>query len=349
MDQPNGGEVAALRHRESSSDSASYDKRPPKHSSRTKRDGRKLMTGGSSSNGGSSHSNADRNVKSKRRKRKHKDKEKRRHSSKSTSRRRDSVEGTSAESDSDSSSRSSEDERHRKRRKKRKHRRKDEDDDRRRRKGSSDDEDDESRRRKKKHRGRDDGGRKKSKRDKNDKVAAGTMHLGAGSAPSAFGKYGIIRADPDTMARCRRSFEVWLSEVKGMHLSQISIPRHEVQKYFEDYVEDFNTATLPHVKYYDYDTWERQEYYSKAKGADGAVTSNTAQMDEIRHQQEQMQKKQMRKEAERAALLSTFDAAKVQEMKHQSSLRAEMQVAFKTGDQATYRRLKEKLEPDEKK
>jgi len=37
-------------------------------------------------------------------------------------------------------------------------------------------------------------------------------------------------------------------------------------KYFKDYIEDYNTATMPSSKFYDYDKWEMSEY-KKAQDA----------------------------------------------------------------------------------
>lgn len=34
-------------------------------------------------------------------------------------------------------------------------------------------------------------------------------------------------------------------------------------KYFKDYIEDYNTATMPSDKYYNYEHWEMAEYRRK--------------------------------------------------------------------------------------
>jgi hypothetical protein len=36
-----------------------------------------------------------------------------------------------------------------------------------------------------------------------------------------------------------------------------------MKEYFKEYIEDFNTATLPHEKYVNYEKWEMQEWESK--------------------------------------------------------------------------------------
>ena len=49
-----------------------------------------------------------------------------------------------------------------------------------------------------------------------------------------------------------------MEEVKGV--PSFSGPKWELQEYYKEYMEDFNTATLPHIKYYNYDKWETEEY-----------------------------------------------------------------------------------------
>jgi hypothetical protein len=38
-------------------------------------------------------------------------------------------------------------------------------------------------------------------------------------------------------------------------------------RYFKDYMEDYNTATMPHKKYYDLEKWEMAEYAKKQRAA----------------------------------------------------------------------------------
>jgi hypothetical protein len=137
---------------------------------------------------------------------------------------------------------------------------------------------------------------------------------------------------------------MWLSQVKGI----TSLPKYQESEYFEEYREDYNTATLPHPKYYDYDSWERQEYQKQlqergSKNESAVLTDERAHRDMLRKQAQ---------EAERAkftAALSTLDAQKIAAMRHQEQMKVEMEIAFRTGNREKYSKLKEKLQPDEKK
>eukprot|EP00977_Amphora_coffeiformis_P016960 scaffold5383_cov222-Amphora_coffeaeformis.AAC.1 len=241
----------------------------------------------------------------------------------------------------------------------------------------SDSEEDSRRRRKKrKDRKRKKQKSKKKKRSRRDSSDDASVD---GGAPT-FGSYGIIKAAD--FLRMQRSFQVWLAEVKGIP----SLPgsKHEQQKYFADFCEDFNTATMPHQKYYDYEKWEMQgkdtklshdldfgfplcsiarpnisimcltcvlqpipEYErQKAKEEKLSVTGNTLLADEARHKREQQERARAKQESDKRALYGSMSREKVEEMKHQAKLRSQMQIAYQTGDKQTYERLKERLEAD---
>lgn len=59
----------------------------------------------------------------------------------------------------------------------------------------------------------------------------------------------------------QRTFEAWLLEVKKVE--DLGGSKRETMEYFNEYMEDFNTVTLPHKKYYDFEKWEMAEYHKK--------------------------------------------------------------------------------------
>jgi hypothetical protein len=141
-----------------------------------------------------------------------------------------------------------------------------------------------------------------------------------------------------------------LAEVKG--IPDFNGPRHELQEYFAEYAEDYNTATLPHIKYYDYDKWEMDEYSRKKQEAEKVMDGSTMNIasvaaDELRHREEMAERAKRKRLEELKLVQYAMTAEKREEMKHQAQLRHEMAVAYKTGDEETRRRLQRKLEPDE--
>jgi hypothetical protein len=192
---------------------------------------------------------------------------------------------------------------------------------------------------KKKEKKRKDGSddKKAKKKKKHDIVAS--------ISTPTFGQYGILKASD--MGKMQRSFEIWLSEVRGVHLSTSNVPKYELQEYFESYREDYNTATLPHVKYYNYDQWELDEHNNKRQQG-GDSRSATVGDDERHHAQELQRLARHKEQAAVQFVAATMNSTKIANMQHQLQLQAQMQVAYKMGDMVTYRKLKEKLQPPDK-
>lgn len=160
-----------------------------------------------------------------------------------------------------------------------------------------------------------------------------------------FGMYGIIRdTDFMTSSKVKRSFERWMEEVKGVPQGA-NVPKWEVTNFMKEYAEDFNTATLPHEKYYDYDKWEMDEFNKRkeeSKRKKGALS------DEIEYQEELKKKAEEKRRREFEMVKSMMSKDRIDEMKKQSRLRAELQNAYRVGDEETRKRLQKKLEPEQK-
>lgn len=207
---------------------------------------------------------------------------------------------------------------------------------------------------KKRHRDEKKHSKKKKDRSKNDKKkkkrerGKNCERLKDISSTPTFGQYGILKASD--MSKAQRSFEVWLSEIHGVHLSSSNVPKYELQQYFDTYREDFNTATLPHVKYYNYDKWELDEHNRLRQNE--ALKDNSASSAVLEDERNHANKlKLLARQKEQTAIqlvAASMNSSKIADMQQQKQLQAQMQVAFKTGDLETYRKLKEKLQPLDK-
>jgi hypothetical protein len=180
-------------------------------------------------------------------------------------------------------------------------------------------EDDDSRRDRRKH-------KKKKKRKKHKKQEKDDSSSSKQSQPS-FGKYGILKRED--FPRMQRALEVWLDEVKSIAASVLS--RRDLQNYFDEFREDFNTATMPHKKFYNFDAWEQAEWNKQQ-----ASKHSNSKSDEQAH-------KALKRQEDASVKL---DSQTIADMKHQSTLRTQMQVAFRTGDTETYERLRRRLHED---
>jgi len=71
---------------------------------------------------------------------------------------------------------------------------------------------------------------------------------------SQWGKYGII-SEIDMYTK-EQEFHLWLLEERHQNIETLSKPAQK--KLFQAYMEDYNTATLPHEKYYALEPYERR-------------------------------------------------------------------------------------------
>lgn len=165
------------------------------------------------------------------------------------------------------------------------------------------------------------------------------------ASSNTFGKYGIIRElNIHQSEKLQRSFHIWLEDIKGVPQGS-NVAKWELSEYMKEYAEDFNTVTLPHIKYYDYEKWEMEEYQRQKNEAS---TKKGAISDEYRHREETAKKMMMERQKELEKVRSTMSREKIEEMKRQARMKTEMVNAYKTGDEDMRKKLQRRLEPDEK-
>merc|ERR1712161_137040 len=64
-------------------------------------------------------------------------------------------------------------------------------------------------------------------------------------------------------------------------------------EYFKEFCEDYNTATMPHEKYYDYDKWEMEEYRkNRARGS--AISDEAQHLVEMRRTKERKRMEELK-------------------------------------------------------
>ncbi|GLC44339.1 hypothetical protein PLESTB_000480600 [Pleodorina starrii] len=180
----------------------------------------------------------------------------------------------------------------------------------------------------------------KKKRKSKEKATARTL-----THSEDFGKYGIIR-ESDAYAK-RNEFILWALEVKKTDVENLG--KFDERDLFKDYMEDYNTGTLPHRKYYDLEAYERAlAAKAAAKGAKLAAKKKSSLNDEEALRQQRAEERQ-RLAAERMvdAYREIKYSDKGQDMREQEMLRAQMALAYKTGDVSKAHRLLDRLQPDE--
>ncbi|KAK2077691.1 hypothetical protein QBZ16_004537 [Prototheca wickerhamii] len=159
---------------------------------------------------------------------------------------------------------------------------------------------------------------------------------------SEYGKHGIIR-ESDMYAK-RPEFMLWASEVKNIDVEVL--PKYEEKDLFKEYMEDYNTATLPHAKYYDNELYERQRAAEQRRAGPGEELSALEDEEELRRQRA-AQRAQEQSERLRAAYAELHTTDKARDMREQELLRARMGLAYRMGDTAEAQRLAARLAPDD--
>lgn len=164
-----------------------------------------------------------------------------------------------------------------------------------------------------------------------------------GAVTGRYGKYGVI-GEADRYDK-QAEFGAWLAEVKRLNAE--SLARFEEKDLFKEFAEDYNTATLPHKKYYDLEAWERAQAAEGRGKAEGDAEPNFM-LDEERRKQELVDEQRRRAEETKSRLIAQMRASgDVQAMKEQELLKSQMQMAFRTGNMAEAERLQKVLEPED--
>eukprot|EP00981_Chlorochromonas_danica_P000235 scaffold55_cov225-Ochromonas_danica.AAC.7 len=140
-----------------------------------------------------------------------------------------------------------------------------------------------------------------------------------------------------------------IPDVLMLSKREVSIA-NPVMEHFKSFIEDYNTATMPHEKFYNYEKWEMANYRNQQVEA---LRRNESEdfifNDEASKRIEKQREKQLEEQRAFAALRAqmTQDKDKVESMKRQAGLQTELQLAYKRGDMVTVRRLERLLAPEE--
>jgi len=199
----------------------------------------------------------------------------------------------------------------------------------------------------------------KHKKHKRDKEGGGSSSMagggggGGGGLYGKWGQYGIIRESD--MPEKQEEFLAWLSEHKGVN--QEALRPWELKEHFSSYVEDFNTATLPHEKYYNMRTWYMKDLERKQReGAQEAAEQQSAGFVRTTFDDEAERKREMLRERERRAQEITkvmaesmkragADSSLVQDMREQEEKKLAMRSSYAVGDVSKARDMAQKLDP----
>lgn len=184
--------------------------------------------------------------------------------------------------------------------------------------------------------------KKKSKSDERDKSKASRV----AEEEAQFGKYGILKESD--MWEKRPEFSAWLAEVKGVSLE--SLPKWEERDLFKSFIEDYNTATLPHVKYYDLTVHhKREEAKAAAEGRATAPVERTdfTNMEDERKKDFAVHRLRKAEEDKKSLIQHMLLTGKLEGLREQQHLQAELQMAAAVGDNKRVAQIQARLAPDD--
>ena len=188
---------------------------------------------------------------------------------------------------------------------------------------------------------------KKGKKEKKSKKDA--KKHGKATEPE-FGARGFIR-ETDKYDK-EGEFRAWLGEVKKRDME--SLQKWEEKELFKEYAEDYNTATLPHEKFYNLEKWSREEAARRAR-EDPTAASTTAAIERESFNDEEERKREIQAERERrdaeykreTYLRMKSDSGDLENLREQERLKELRKNAYNMGDMETVARVNKILAPDE--
>lgn len=184
---------------------------------------------------------------------------------------------------------------------------------------------------------------KKNKKKKDKKSKTSNMRSNKRAVnQDEYGKYGILReSDYHTKSV---SFQAWLRDVKN--ISEFHGPKWEAMELFKEYMEDYNTCTLPHEKYYDIERYEMKQYqkqqsksHAKHEGASAKALGMVNDEERVRRERQAVREK--KEQEEFRLVMQLMDKEKIDAMREQERLRSQMQMFYKSGNVEEARRLEQ--------
>ena len=190
---------------------------------------------------------------------------------------------------------------------------------------------------------------KKSKKDAKKHGSDAKKPSGADANPEPmFGARGFIK-ETDKYEK-EGEFRAWLGEVKKLDVE--SLQKWEEKELFKEYAEDYNTATLPHEKFYHLEKWSREEAARRTRedptGAKSAAERES--FDDETERKREIAAERERREAKYKRdtyIRMKGDSGDLENLREQERLKELRKNAYNMGDTETVARVNKILAPDD--
>merc|ERR1712187_725696 len=188
-------------------------------------------------------------------------------------------------------------------------------------------------------------GKKKGKKGKkNKKKKKGGKDGERGAVSNQFGKYGVIKAED--FFNKKPEFLCWAMEYKKVNTDMLG--QMQMRDLFKEYIEDFNTATMPSEKYYDLNAWDQKmsmkrqkrnrndEMSEDQRAALASFDDESARRHEIKALKAKQDEEKLNNEVRRLR----HDKSKVDDMNRQKFLRTQIDMMNKSGNMKEAEKVK---------
>jgi hypothetical protein len=190
---------------------------------------------------------------------------------------------------------------------------------------------------------------KKEKKSKKKHSSDAEKPSGADANPEPmFGARGFIK-ETDKYEK-EGEFRAWLGEVKKLDVE--SLQKWEEKELFKEYAEDYNTATLPHEKFYHLEKWSREEAARRTRedptGAKSAAERES--FDDETERKREIAAERERREAKYKRdtyIRMKGDSGDLENLREQERLKELRKNAYNMGDTETVARVNKILAPDD--
>lgn len=161
---------------------------------------------------------------------------------------------------------------------------------------------------------------------------------------SRYGTYGVIKETD--MEEKRTEFALWAMDEKKVDVEGLSQRREK--ELFSEFVEDFNTATLPHRKYYNVDAYQMEKARRRRDGYAVEEKGHRVFDDEAERHKEREEQRQVERSRRFREIYEDLQRGgeKAQDMREQELLRQKRALAYRTGDIEQAERIAQRLRPD---
>ncbi|CAD8081141.1 unnamed protein product [Paramecium sonneborni] len=156
-----------------------------------------------------------------------------------------------------------------------------------------------------------------------------------------WGKYGTI-SNTDMYLK-REEFLMWLSDVKKLNIEAIT-PQEE-KKFFEEYVECYNTATFPSKKFYNFKVWfEKEQLKGHLQQAEIEMLTFDDEKEKQKEQQEEKEFQKRQKLQREYQHLHEFKNIAI-DMQKQKQLQELLRHYFQMGNHEAALKIQKQLNP----